>query len=159
MVLNPCDTARIIALIQDGRSQYYAACVVGVSRCSVQRAVQRFRETGGYTKMVGSGRRRCTTPRDDHFLMSTMLRNRDTTAEWGRILFTDESRFCLKSPDGRRRVWRRPGERFGQCNIVPRVSFGGGSIMAWGGISMETLTELVVVNGGAITADRYIRDI
>ncbi|CAH1384644.1 unnamed protein product, partial [Tenebrio molitor] len=51
-----------------------------------------------------------------------MLRNRDTTAvrarnelqevrEWGRILFTDESRFCLRSPNGRQRVWRRTGER------------------------------------------------
>ncbi|RZC32129.1 HTH 28 domain containing protein [Asbolus verrucosus] len=79
MVLNPCDTARIIALIQDGRSQYYTARVVGVSRRSVQRAVQRFRETGGYTRRVGSGRQRCTTPRDDHFLTLTMLRNNDTT--------------------------------------------------------------------------------
>ncbi|RZC32128.1 HTH Tnp Tc3 2 domain containing protein, partial [Asbolus verrucosus] len=32
--------------------------------------------------------------------------------EWGRILFTDESRFCLRSPDSRQRVWRMPGERF-----------------------------------------------
>ncbi|RZC31853.1 HTH 28 domain containing protein [Asbolus verrucosus] len=112
MVLNPCDTARIIALIQDGRSQYYAARVVGVSRCSIQREVQRLRETGGYTRRVGSGRQRCTTPRDDHFLILTMLRNRDTTAVSGRILFTDESRFCLKSPDDRQRVWRRPGKRF-----------------------------------------------
>ncbi|RZB38846.1 HTH Tnp Tc3 2 domain containing protein [Asbolus verrucosus] len=80
MVLNPCDTARIIALIQDGRSQCYAAHVVGVSRCSVQRPVQRFRETGVYTRRVRSGRQRCTTPREDHLLTLTMLRNRDTTA-------------------------------------------------------------------------------
>jgi hypothetical protein len=31
--------------------------------------------------------------------------------------------------------------------------------MVWGGISMEARTELVVVNGGAMTANRYIRDI
>jgi hypothetical protein len=59
----------------------------------------------------------------------------------------------------RQKVWRRTGERFAQCNIVPKISFGGGSIMVWGGISMEAPTELVVVNGGAMTADRYIRDI
>lgn len=32
-------------------------------------------------------------------------------AQWGQVLFTDESRFCLRSPDGRQRVWRRRGER------------------------------------------------
>lgn len=32
-------------------------------------------------------------------------------ADWRRVLFTDESRFCLRSPDGRHRVWRRRGER------------------------------------------------
>jgi hypothetical protein len=31
--------------------------------------------------------------------------------------------------------------------------------MVWGGISMEARTELVVVNGGAMTANRYIREI
>ncbi|RZC39656.1 hypothetical protein BDFB_014320, partial [Asbolus verrucosus] len=79
-----------------------------------------------------------------------MLKNRDTTAVSARNELQEESRFCLKSSDGRQKVWRRPGERFAQCNIVPRVSFGGGSIMVWGGISMEARTELVVVNGGAI---------
>jgi hypothetical protein len=81
------------------------------------------------------------------------------TEEWGRILFTDVSRFCRRSPDGHQRVWSRTCERFAQCNFVPGISFGSGSIMVWGGISMEARTELVVVNGGAMTANRYIRDI
>jgi hypothetical protein len=42
---------------------------------------------------------------------------------------------------------------------VPGISFGSDSIMVWGGISMEARTELVVVNGGAMTANRYTRDI
>jgi transposase len=220
MGLTPSDTARAIALIQDGRSKYYVARVLGVSRCSIQRAVKRFPETKGYTRRVRSGRKRSTTARDGHFLTLTILRNRDTTAvrarnelqevrgvavserivrrrleehglsartlahcllltrehlvtrlliahehrnwgieEWGGILFTDESRFCLRSPDGCQRVWRRTGERVAQCNFVPGISFGSDSIMVWGGISMEARTELVVVNGGAMTANRYTRDI
>lgn len=220
MVLSAVDTARAIALIYDGRSQYYVARVLGVTRCSVQRAVERFRVTGGYTRRPGSGRRRRTNAQDDHFLELRVLRSRDTTAvearngleeirgvavsertvrrrlvehgltarrpangpaltrahrvarlrfarqhqhwgneEWGRVLFTDESRFCLRSPDGRQRVWRRGGERFAQCNIVPKLSHGGGSVMVWGGISIEARTELVIVDRGALTADRYIRDI
>jgi hypothetical protein len=196
------------------------ARVLGVSRCSIQRAVKRFPEAKCYTRRVGSVRKRSTTARDDHFLTLTILRNRDTTAvrtwnelqevravavsertarrrleehglsartlahcplltrehrvsrlliahehrnwgiaEWGRILFTDESRFCLRSRDGRQRIWRRTCERVAQCNFVPGISFDSGSIMEWGGISMEARTELVVVNGGAMTANRYIRDI
>jgi hypothetical protein len=42
---------------------------------------------------------------------------------------------------------------------VPGISFGSGSIMVWGGISMEASIELVVVNRGAMTANRYIKDI
>jgi transposase len=82
MCLTPSDTARAIALIQDGRSKCYVARVLGVSRCSIQRAVKRFPKTKGYTstRRVGSGRKRSTTPRDDHFLTLTVLRNRDTTA-------------------------------------------------------------------------------
>jgi transposase len=217
MGLTPSVTARALALIQDGRSKYYVARVLDVSRCRIQRAVKRFPKTKGYTRRVVSGRKSSATARDDHFLTLTILKNRDTTAvtalnelqevsertvrkrleehglsartpahwllltrehrvarlliahehrnwgieEWGRILFTDESRFCLRSPDGRQRVWRRTGERVAQCNFVPGTSFGSGSIMVWGDISMEACTELVVVNGGAMpmTANRYIRDI
>jgi hypothetical protein len=42
---------------------------------------------------------------------------------------------------------------------VPGISFGSGSIMVLGGISMEAPIELVVVNRGAMTANRYIKDI
>jgi hypothetical protein len=42
---------------------------------------------------------------------------------------------------------------------VPGISFGSGSIMVWGDISMEACPELVVVNGGAMTANRYITNI
>jgi transposase len=80
MGLTPFDTARAIALIQDGRSKYYVARVLDVSGCSVQRAVKRFPETKGYTRRVGSGRKRSTTARDDHFLILTNLKNRHTTA-------------------------------------------------------------------------------
>jgi len=79
--------------------------------------------------------------------------------QWGQILFTDESRFCINSIDGRERLYRRQGEQNAPFNFTTTVSFGGGSIMVWGGICLGARTELVVVDGGALTADRYIRDI
>lgn len=78
--------------------------------------------------------------------------------QWRNILFTDETRIQLWKPDGRHRVYRRSGERFAECNLVKNVSFGGGSIMLWGGISWEGRTELVEVNL-RMNADLYIRDI
>lgn len=79
--------------------------------------------------------------------------------EWGRILFTDESRFSLRSPDGRERVWRRPNERFAECTFSPRVGYQGGSIMVWAGISLDARTELYIVPRGSLTAARYIHEI
>lgn len=80
-------------------------------------------------------------------------------AQWSNVLFSDESRFCLYSSDRRMPVYRRPGERHSQCNFRNTESFGGGSIMVWGGISYHGRTELVAVNHGRMTGDRYIRDI
>lgn len=79
--------------------------------------------------------------------------------DWGRVLFTDESRFCLYSSDRRQRVIRRPNERYAQCNIRQTTLFNGGSVMVWGGISLNARTELLPVHGGALNSERYIREI
>lgn len=78
--------------------------------------------------------------------------------QWVNVLFTDESRFCINSIDGRERLYRRRGEEDEQFNFTATVSYGGGSVMVWGGICLGARTELVVVNG-ALNADGYIRDV
>ena len=40
--------------------------------------------------------------------------------QWGRVMFTDESRFSIQFNDGRIRVYRRPGERFANFNVRQR---------------------------------------
>lgn len=89
-----------------------------------------------------------------------------TEEQWASVLFTDECRTCLYGADGRRRVYRRRGERYAQSCIEERVPFGGGSCMVWGGISMNGRTELVFIdmvrqngNRGGLTAHRYITEI
>ena len=54
--------------------------------------------------------------------------------DWEYVLFTNESRFHLSSCDRRIRVWRRPGERYADCNIKEHNRYGGGVILVWGGI-------------------------
>jgi transposase len=179
------DSARAIALVHVGFSIREPANSLAFARSSVHRAVLRFRQTGGYTRRPGSGRRRS----DNRYITMLSLRNRHMTAveirnqlervrevnvnertvrrrlgeanlgayrpaigpellrghrvsrllfaqehlnwnleQWKSVLFSDESRFALRSPDGRARVWRRPGERYAPCNFSERLSFNGGSL-------------------------------
>ena len=73
--------------------------------------------------------------------------------QW-RLLFTDESRFTLYRADGRRRVYRRRGERFADACVVERDRFEGGSVMFWGGIAHGIKSQLIIVAGN-MTAVRY----
>ncbi|KAI5708531.1 hypothetical protein M8J77_024706 [Diaphorina citri] len=82
-----------------------------------------------------------------------------TDAQWDRVLFSDETRVCLNSPDGRERVFRRRGERFTDACMSEREPYGGGSIMFWAGISYEGRTELVSVPSPTLNAKRYVTDI
>ena len=77
--------------------------------------------------------------------------NRNT---WQNILFSDESRFCLKFSDGRARVYRRRGERFSGACVLETDRFGGGSVMIWDGISHVERTDLKVIDGN-LNAARY----
>jgi hypothetical protein len=85
--------------------------------------------------------------------------------QWSNVLFTDESRFCLRSPDGRERMWRRRNERYADCTISERVSFNGGSVMVWAGISTNAHSALtfviiiVFVENGAVNAHRHVENI
>ncbi|KAL0149715.1 hypothetical protein M9458_054998 [Cirrhinus mrigala] len=74
---------------------------------------------------------------------------------WRPVLFTGESRFTLSTCGRRDRVWRHRGERSAACNILQHDRFGSGSVMVWGGISLEGRTALHVLARGSLTAIRY----
>lgn len=69
-------------------------------------------------------------------------------------MFSDECRFCQQQLDRRVKVWRRRGERFADCCTDRVTSFGGGSVMVWGGISLTGKTRFVII-GGNLNAERY----
>lgn len=78
---------------------------------------------------------------------------------WSNVLFTDESKFTLFANDGRARVWRRREERFIPSTVQTSVPFGGGSVMVWGGISINDKTDLVIIRNGGLTAQRYVDEV
>ncbi|CDQ95414.1 unnamed protein product [Oncorhynchus mykiss] len=82
-----------------------------------------------------------------------------TRQGWQKVLFTDESRFCLTKADGRIRIYCRRNERYTEACTLERDRFGGGgSVMVWGGVSQHHWTELVVIAGNHNTV-RYREDI
>ena len=58
------------------------------------------------------------------------------------------------SSDGHGHVYRWEGERYADACVVQRLSFGGGSVMVWKGITAHHRTQLEVINCN-LTGIRY----
>ncbi|UYV72159.1 hypothetical protein LAZ67_9002009, partial [Cordylochernes scorpioides] len=78
--------------------------------------------------------------------------------EWHRVVFSDESRFCLSSYSRRVRVWRRRGERSNPAAIVERPTVRQRGIMVWGAIAYDSRSPLLRIQG-TMTAQRYVDDV
>ncbi|UYV61769.1 hypothetical protein LAZ67_1006441 [Cordylochernes scorpioides] len=78
--------------------------------------------------------------------------------EWHRVVFSDESRFCLSSDSRRVRVWRRRGERSNPAAIVERLTVRQRGIMVWGAIAYDSRSPLLCIQG-TMTAQRYVDDV
>ena len=87
-----------------------------------------------------------------------MARSTWNDADWGRIVFSDESRFVMYPDDQRRRVWRHPGQRTVPAFTVARPTGPQHGIMVWGAISFDSRTPLVVIRR-TLNAQRYRDDI
>ncbi|GFX78581.1 transposable element Tc1 transposase [Trichonephila clavipes] len=61
--------------------------------------------------------------------------------EWGRVFFTDESRFSLSSDSHRILIWRERGSRNHPSNIIERDRYGGRGVLVWGGIMLGSRTD------------------
>ncbi|UYV64720.1 K02A2.6-like [Cordylochernes scorpioides] len=75
-------------------------------------------------------------------------------ADWGRIVFSDESRFLLCPDDRLKRVWIRPGQRVDPGLTVEHHTGPQQGVMVWGAISFDSRTPLVVIPGTLTTQRR-----
>ncbi|UYV76947.1 hypothetical protein LAZ67_14002536, partial [Cordylochernes scorpioides] len=78
--------------------------------------------------------------------------------EWHKVVFSDESRFCLSSDSRRVRVWRRRGERSNPAAIVERPTVRQRGIMVRGAIAYYSRSPLLRIQG-TMTAQRYVDDV
>ncbi|GFV23361.1 transposable element Tcb2 transposase [Trichonephila clavipes] len=79
--------------------------------------------------------------------------------EWGRVLFTDESRFSLSSDSHRILIWKERGSRNHLSNIIERDRNGGRGILVWGGIMLGSRTDLHIFDAGSVNGTRYCNQI
>ncbi|GFX64439.1 transposable element Tcb2 transposase [Trichonephila clavipes] len=79
--------------------------------------------------------------------------------EWGRVLFTDESRFSLSSDSHRILIWRERGSRNHPSNIIERDRYGGCGVLVWGGIMLGSRTDLHIFDAGSVNGTRYCNEI
>ncbi|KFM57725.1 Transposable element Tc3 transposase, partial [Stegodyphus mimosarum] len=62
-------------------------------------------------------------------------------------MFSDECRFSLQSDSRRTFIWRAPGTRYHQENIIERHRYGGAGVLVWGGIILGFRSDLPVQIG------------
>ncbi|GFU45584.1 transposable element Tcb2 transposase [Trichonephila clavipes] len=79
--------------------------------------------------------------------------------EWGRVLFTDESRFSLSSDSHRILIWRERGSRNHPSNIIERDRYGGRGVLVWRGIMLGSRTDLYIFDAGSVNGTRYFNEI
>ncbi|GFV31169.1 transposable element Tcb2 transposase [Trichonephila clavipes] len=79
--------------------------------------------------------------------------------EWGRVLFTDESRFSLSRDSHRILIWRERESRNHPLNIIERDRYGGHGILIRGGIMLGSRTDLHIFDAGSVNGTCYCNEI
>ncbi len=180
----------IDTLHKEGKPQTFITKEAGCSQSAVSKHVNR--------KL--SGRKRCTTNRENRSLMRIVKQNRFknlgelhkewteagvkasraphtdvsrnlarvcrqrrltwtkekknwTVAQWSKVLFSDESKFCISFGNQGPRVWRKGGEAHSTSFLKSSVKFPQ-SVMIWGGMSSAGLGPLCFLKTN-VTAPVY----
>ncbi len=63
-----------------------------------------------------------------------------TVAQWSKVLFSDESKFCISFGNQGPRVWRKGGEVHSSSCLKSSVKFPQ-SVMIWGTLSLHPFTN------------------
>jgi transposase len=70
-----------------------------------------------------------------------------TEEDWGRVIFSDETKINILGSNGRKWVWKRPRQMISPKEVIPTLKFGGGNLMMWGCISCEGVGHACRIDG------------
>ncbi len=76
-----------------------------------------------------------------------------TVAQWSKVLFSDESKFCISFGNQGSRVWRKGGEAHSPSCLKSSVKFPQ-SVMIWGAMSSAGVGPLCFLKTN-VTAPVY----
>jgi hypothetical protein len=74
--------------------------------------------------------------------------------DWKRVIWSDETKINRLGSDGRKWVWKKPGEGLSDRLVEGTVKFGGGSLMMWGCMTWEGVGLACKIDG-KMDADLY----
>ena len=107
-------------------------------------------------KAVVKRKRPKLTKRHRELRMDFALAHQHWTVEdYKQVLWTDETKINRLGSDGRKWVWKKPGEGLSDRLVQGTVKFGGGNLMFWGcmlwdGVGFGTKID------GRMDADLYV---
>jgi transposase len=70
-----------------------------------------------------------------------------TEEDWGRVIWSDETKINRFGSDGRVWVWKKKGEPRTKRHIQPTVKHGGGSVMVWGCFTRQGVGRMCKIEG------------
>ena len=79
-----------------------------------------------------------------------------TIEDWKRVIWSDETKINRLGSDGRKWVWKKPGEGLSDRLVEGTVKFGGGSIMIWGCMTWEGIGYATKIDG-RMDGDLYLQ--
>ncbi len=79
-----------------------------------------------------------------------------TVAQWSKVLFSDESKFCISFVNQGPRVWRKSGEEQNPCFLKSSVKFSQ-SVMIWAAVSSAGVGPLCFLKSTVNFKRRYFR--
>jgi transposase len=79
-----------------------------------------------------------------------------TVEDWKVVVWSDETKINRLGSDGRKWVWKLPGETLNDRLVEGTLKFGGGSLMMWGCMAWEGVGNACKIDG-KMDADLYVQ--
>jgi hypothetical protein len=79
-----------------------------------------------------------------------------TVEDWKKVVWSDETKINRLGSDGRKWVWKKPGENLNDRLVQGTQKFGGGSVMVWGCMLWDGTGYACKIDG-RMDGDLYVK--
>lgn len=110
------------------------------------RTVRRALNSAGYNARVCRRKPQISKVNQEKRLSFAKEHISKDTQFWEKVIFSDESKFCVYKSDGRVLTWRQKGDALQEKHIQTTVKHGGAGVMVWGCMSAAGVGELVFID-------------